>query len=264
MPFKPRIIRFDDEHGGVSSPLGGSVSAPPVESPLQEPAHDPTHDTVCGLEFDTIRDWDPDDALLADPKLQCLARQLSDDAAALAKRYPADGWEPPVVEAVPATTLPAAVLLPANVVEPRRSRLWNAIAGRMTWRPLVGAGIAAAACLIVALGPQALGPQAFGPRTTDVAGSGDVASSPNAFTVGDRTMADRTMARSQFVGESVRRVRYEDGDTASWGPELLDDSQFGEPQFGEDHPDGILSAPGHDALRELLPADSHEYCEASM
>ena len=254
MPFKPRIIRFDDEHTSVPGPLGGSSGAPlatatdnalPLEtSPLETPLQDPTHDTVRGLEFETIRNldvdnWDVDDALLSDPKLQCLARQLSDDAAALAKRYPADGWEPPAMEALPVS----------EPVEPRRSRILAIFTGHVAWRRWLGLGVAAAVCLAVAIGPRSThhaNPTKFEPA----AGTEPAAADP------------------LFVVAPPRQLHFEDGDTAIWGPDLVDDSQFGESPFGfdaiENSPNKVLSAPGHDALRELLPADSHDYCEVSM
>jgi hypothetical protein len=248
VPFKPRIIRFDDEHAGVPEPVGGCsaplATATTVSPPSDTPLCDPTHDTVRGLEFDTIRDWDFDDNLLSDPKLQCLARQLSDDAAALAKRYPADGWEPPAMEAVPAISP-----LAAEHVQPLNSRVHAFVANKVALGRWLGLGVATVACIAVAIGPRSL-PNA-NPTKFDPA-------------IGERASA----ADSLFAVSPTRQVNYEDGDTAIWGPEIVDDSQFGESPFGSDgmHDvrDGVLSTPGHDALRELLPADSHDYCEVSM
>ena len=254
MPFKPRIIRFDDEHASVPEPLGGNSSAPLATAtdnapPLESPLHDPTHDTVRGLEFETIRDWDGndwdvDDALLSDPKLQCLARQLSDDAAALAKRYPADGWEPPAME-----TAPTTAAIGASLAESELSRVRQFFAKQVAWRRWLGLCAAAAACLAIAIGPQSM-PNA----------------NPTKFDPGTRAVP--SAATPLFAASPARQVHYQDGDEALWGPELIDDSQFGESPFGvdsiEDGPHKVLSAPGHDALRELLPADSHDYCEVSM
>jgi hypothetical protein len=259
VPFKPRIIRFDDEHAGVPEPRsGGSAaplatatdSAPPVETPLC----DPTHDTVRGLEFDSVRDldgndldgseWDIDDLLLSDPKLQCLARQLSDDAAALANRYPADGWEPPAME-----SSPVVASSQSKSASPLHRRVRALFPGQVAWRRWLGLSVAAAACVAVAIGPRSL-PNA----------------NPTKFDPANRIVP--STADPMFAASPTQQVNYQDGDEAIWGPELVDDSQFGESPFGSDGAgnvrDDVLSTPGHDALRELLPADSHDYCEVSM
>lgn len=240
MPFKPRIVRFDEEHAAVPTPAGSDPAAPlgaslvatvgDNPSAVETPPKDPVHDTIRGEAFDTIANWDPDDALLNDPMMQCLARQLSDDAERLAKRYPAEGWIPPAIEQDSTRPPPAAY-----------ARIWRrAIA------------VALGACLLIAVGPPSS-------RDRGVQGIRAVESAYSP---------DR---ESQAAPLPVDRVTYEDGDTAIWGSNPIDDSQFGDVQFGvlqfgDDRgaEGGVLSRPAHEALRDLLPADSHEYCDVSM
>lgn len=249
MPFKPRIVRFDDEHAAVPAPAGGGPSAPlgaaliaAVDAPssvVETPSTDPTHDTIRGEAFDTLADWDPDDALLNDPMMQCLARQLSDDAERLARRYPAEGWVAPSVDERPALPPPVA----------RRGLL-----RRGFFRRLVAVAAALGACYLATLGPLPIG-------SRSALDAPDVVSENDAET-------------ESLPPLPVDRVTYEDGDAAIWGTSPIDDSQFGDVQFGVlrfgdgDAAEGgafdVLSRPAHEALRELLPADSHEYCDVSM
>ncbi|MEX2188159.1 MAG: hypothetical protein WD875_15235 [Pirellulales bacterium] len=252
MPFKPRLLRYDEEHAGPSGPIGGSLAAASVgETVVPTAPHDPTHDTVCGIEFDTIRDWNPDDSLLADAQLQCLARQLSDDAARLAEQYPAtryqaEGWTPPALDRS------ATHVSPATAVGSRRG--WYVRAARSV---AVAAGVMAMLAL-----PRVADDRPASTRpTTNAVRAGDSDEAVDAF-VTDRA----THAVLHSADALERRVRYEDGDTARWGARPIDDSQFGPGGSGlgfDGLPDGGLPV-GHDSLQDLLPTDSHGYCDVSM
>jgi hypothetical protein len=277
VPFKPRILRFDEEHAAVRGPAGGAAIAPPDASLVRATAphaapgddapaapHDPAYDTVRGMELDTIRDWDPDDALLADPQLQCLARQLSDDAAALAARYPADGWIPPAIES-------AAV--PASKMLFRGSRQrWRA---GFTALSRCAAVIACVTAVILAL-PQVVDdrPASTRPASTRPASTNVTATTPTSDEVRwtgrrsgtvDAFVADRaTFAPLSAVDSSRGRTRFEDGDTAEWGAKVIDDSQFGPGGFGIDGLPIDALPIETDALRDLMPSDSQDYCDVSM
>jgi hypothetical protein len=256
VPFKPRIIRFDDEHAAVPTPVGagsGGMGSDVALDPslaavvdtrpgeIETPPHDPTHDTICGEEFDTVANWDvnwdADDALLDDAMLQCMARQLRDDAARLAKRYPAEGWVPPAPGDSVETTPPVAV------------------GRRSVWRRVAAVASAVAACLLITLGPRSIGDG----ETYDRLRPGP---------------ADVSIAEPLAAMQPASHLEYEDGDAAVWGSNPIDDSQFGNVLFGgiqtidgeATHGDsfGVLSSPTHEALRDLLPSDSHEHCDVSM
>jgi hypothetical protein len=247
--FKPRIIRFDDEHAAVPTPVGAGPSAPLGASlvtvadegqsdghRVETSPHDPTHDTIRGEEFETITNFDLDDALLGDAMMQCLARQLSDDADRLAKRFPADGWVPPALEECSPR--------PLRGTQPTH------------WRRAIAAVAAMGACFLMTVGAQS--ESAFHNHPASETDSGLIA--PSEL-------------------QPTNHITYQDGDDAIWGPNPIDDSQHGDVQFGGLYPgspnfesDGtagggafdILSNPTHDALRELIPADAHEHCDVSM
>jgi hypothetical protein len=63
---------------------------------------------------------------------------------------------------------------------------------------------------------------------------------------------------------SIRRTRFEDGDTAEWGAKVIDDSQFGPGGFGIDGLPIDALPIETDALRDLMPSDSQDYCDVSM
>lgn len=255
MPFKPRIIRFDDEHASVPEPLGGNSSGrhwrPLRTTPRLSNRRCTIPRTTRCAALNSKR-FAIGTVMIGTLTTRCSAirscnasrRQLSDDAAALAKRYPADGWEPPAME-----TAPTTAAIGASLAESELSRVRQFFAKQVAWRRWLGLCAAAAACLAIAIGPQSM-PNA----------------NPTKFDPGTRAVP--SAATPLFAASPARQVHYQDGDEALWGPELIDDSQFGESPFGvdsiEDGPHKVLSAPGHDALRELLPADSHDYCEVSM
>lgn len=280
MPFKPRILRFDEEHPGVGRPAGGSTTMPvdsatigpsASEGPTARTAndaprtapHDPTHDTVCGAEFDTIRDWDLDDALLADAQLQCLARQLSDDAARLAQRYPAEGWTPPVLE--PGLAEPAATGSARTAVDSRHRWTFGTAA-----RWLAAASVAA---VVLALPPAANdGPASTAPTTLESTPA-EVHESVGGGVPADALATDHRLRHVRPAANGFESdLRYEDGDTARWGPRPIDDSQFGPGGVGTDNlGNGRLCIDGfgidglpleQELLKDLLPSDPHGYCEA--
>lgn len=253
MPFKPRIVRFDDEHAAPSGPATAALGVP---HETQTPPHDPVHDTVRDVEFDTLRDWDPDDALLADAKLQCLARQLSDDAARLAARYPADGWTPPTAEPIAAE--------PAVAEEPTPNA--RPLSRRRAW--IVGSSLAAAVAGCVAIvaalppgspdGPRSLVPSS----TTPSAAPAQPHSSQPRSPATDTYVSDHPTA-SPAAHAPLSRIKYEHGDAARWGDHLIDDSQFGESAIG------VLRSANGEIVPDALPPDiapgaSHDYCEVSM
>ncbi len=266
MPYKPRILRFDEEHADARGPVVGSLTAraesrsesTSVEDGNARTApHDPTHDTVCGVEMDTIRDWDPDDALLADAQLQCLARQLSDDAARLATRYPAEGWAPPALESA----------LVAGAAAGDTVGTWRLRGSRRVRLSIVSLCTTLAACAVVFFALPRVADD--GPATMKANG----AELEDGRDGTDALAADRSAERSAeraanspLLAEdaAVSRVRYEDGETALWGDHPIDDSQFGPGLgVGAGAIDGLPAA-DRDLLRDLLPVDSHEYCDVSM
>jgi hypothetical protein len=224
VPFEPRIVRFDEEHAGRTAPLWAVATADARPTHVETPPQDPTHETLCGVEFDTIRDWDADDALLADPQLQCLARQLSDDAERLAKRFPADGWTPPSVE---------EPVIPAERESGARPAGGRTRSRAASWAHRSALLLASAVCLAVFLSP---------PQGGD---TGPTFTTPGA-------------QDGQILPPSSHPVAYENGESAAWGDDPIDDSQFGPGGVGLD------SLPGGTPFGELLPPDSHEYCDVSM